>query len=306
MTINSLLTTSFLLSLLLSSVIQAREFHNTEGKSIEAKLISVEGDVAVMKLTNGRKVKVAMNKLSTADQDHIKAWWKENKNLITERDVKFKIRQKRAYTKKPQTNYSGNSKIKTSESEVTFLCELDNYSTKTISGIKAIYSVHKRVSKRGKEGTSSEVEILDDTIELDLLESRKKLNFTTKGVKCSDRATSPHSGDGKSNAKIDRSSHRETIIGMVLTLSVDGKEILTQCHPENFIRLLKEEEVREDRKSEADSKREEQIEIEADKRDNSGEGRRGREDAERAKRKREDAEKVANRKAKEEEARKKK
>lgn len=313
MMIKSLLAATILFNLLQASVVQARTFHNTEGKSIEAELLSVEGDLTVMKLTNGRVVKVAINKFAPADQDHIKAWWQKNKNLLTARDVKLSIRQKSVYTKKPQSKQSGNSKIKTSESEITFLCNLDNYSTKTINGIKASYSVYKRISKRGKEGSSSEVEIIEDTMQLGLLESHKDLDFTIEGITCSDTSVSPSSQNNKknnnNNQKVERSSHRETVIGMVLTLSIDGREILTQSHPKNFIRLLKEQEIREDRKDEAASKRDEQKDIEADKRGNNqdtGRGRRDREDAEREKRKREAKAEVEKRKAEEEEARKRK
>jgi hypothetical protein len=265
MTIQSLLTLNCLFSLPLSSVIHARTFYNTEGKSIEAEMVSVENDLAVMKLTNGRVVKVAINKLSTSDQDHIKIWWKENKNLLTDSDVKLKIRQKRDYTKKPETRYSGNSKIRTSESSVTFICNLDNYSTKSVNGIKAFYTVHKRVSKRGKGSSSTEVEIIDKTMILDPLESRKDLTFTTEGVICSDSATTPSSRNNNNNkptnTRVERSSLRETVIGVVLTLSSGGKEIITLSHPANFERLLKEEEAREERKALADDKRAESKDI---------------------------------------------
>jgi hypothetical protein len=308
MTIQSLLTLTCLFSLLFSSVIQARTFYNAEGKSIKAEMISVENDLAVMKLTNGRIVKVAINKLSTSDQEHIKIWWKENKNILTDSDVKLKIRQKSDYTKKPATSYSGNSKIRTSESSVTFICNLDNYSTKSVSGIKVFYTVHKRVSKRGKDGSSTEVEIIDNTMILDPLESRKDLNFTTEGVICSNSATTPSSrgnNNKPNNSKVERSSHRETVIGMVLTLSSGGKEIITLSHPENFERLLKEEEVREERKALADDKRAESKDIADGKRDESNESTRDRGDRERNERLREQKEAREERLRKEKEARQK-
>lgn len=299
--INSLLTLTFLFSLLLSGLTQARTFSNSDGKSIEAELISVEGELAVMKLTNSRTIKVAIKKFSTADQNYINTWWQENKNLITERDVRLSIQRKNYYTKKPTTVVSGGSskgkggnsgKIKTSESEFTFICELDNYSAKTINGITASYSIYKRSSKRDKKsGSSNEVEIITDSILLDPLEARKHVKFTTEGVLCNDM----------SDTKLGK-SQRETVFGMVLTLSVDGNEIITRSHPENFIRQLKEQEAREERIGKSNNRREEQKDIADGKREDSGD-RKYKEEVAREKRIREAKEAVANRKAKEEEAR---
>ena len=293
--INSLFVATFLLSLLLSSATQARKFYNTEGKSIEAELISVENGTAVMKMDKGREVKIPITKLSTADQNYIKRWWKENKNRISERDVKVSIRQKSIYTKRPETKIigKGKSKVKTSQTEVTFFCKVDNYAAKTINGIKASYSVHKRVSKRGKKGSSTEVEIVTNTMLLKPLESHKEVKFTTDGVKCSNMS------DSKTDVSV-----RETIIGMVLTLSVDGNKILTQSHPENLIKRIEEEEARQERKSTTNGKREEQKEIADGKREEKKEiadgkredsqdavlSRKDREAAVREKRKREEKE----------------
>jgi len=296
--INSLLAKFSIFSLLfisLSIATQARKFYNTEGKSIEAELLSVENDTAVMKLTNGRKIKVPITKLSKADQNFIKTWWNKNKNLLTEGDVRLSIKQKSVYTKKPETKYTKNNKVKTSESEVTFLCGLDNYSAKTAKGIKATYTIHKRVSKRDKNGSFSEIKLVRNTIPLNILKSHKKIKFTTDAIKCKD-----------SSDQAERSSLRETVIAIVLTLSVDDKEFLTQSHPENFIRRLKEEEAREEGQSTADSIRDEQKDIDIGKREetqDSGRGRKDREDAEREKRKREALKASEERKRKEKEAR---
>ena len=68
-----------LFSLLLCLSIQARTFYNSDGKSIEAELITVEGNLATLKLKNGRITRVAVNKFSNSDQTHIKEWWQKTK-----------------------------------------------------------------------------------------------------------------------------------------------------------------------------------------------------------------------------------
>jgi len=203
-----------LFSLLLCLSIQARTFYNSDGKSIEAELITVEGNLATLKLKNGRITRVAVNKFSNSDQTHIKEWWQENKNKITERDVRLTIRQKNYFTKKPETKIIKNKgRIRTSESEFNYLCKLDNYSAKTVNGIKAIFNIHKRVSKRGKNGSSSEVKIVTNSLQLDLLQSKGSLKFASDGVKCSSLS------DTANNQSL-----RETIIGMEMTPTLRGKK----------------------------------------------------------------------------------
>jgi len=270
MTINSILTGTFLFTLLLSSVTQARTFYNTEGKSIEAEMVSVENDAVVMKLANGREAKVPLNTLSTADQNYVKKWWEENKNKITARDVKVSINQNSVYTKRPETKRTKKHKIKTSEMEFTFECEVDNLASKTISGITASYSVHKRINKRSKKGSSSDVQVINNTIQLEPLESRKHLSFTTAAVKCNNVS------DSKAALTV-----RETVIGVVLTLSVNGKEILTQSHPKNLIGRIADDKKRDENKEDADEKRGESKDIADSKRDESNDDKGDRGDRER-------------------------
>ena len=89
MMINSILAGTFLFSLLLSSVTQARTFYNTEGKGIEAELMSVENNTAVMKLANGRVAKVPIT--NTA------------KDLKPKSSVKVKARSKPAKWSTPSS-----------------------------------------------------------------------------------------------------------------------------------------------------------------------------------------------------------
>lgn len=298
MNIQSILAVSFVLLLFQVSPIHARTFYNAEGKSIEAEMISVKGDTAVMKTTNGRQVEWAIKKLSISDQDYIKTWWKENKNRLFKGDVKFSIYPKKAYTKKPKPRIRGNSKIRSSESTTTFFCHLQNFSTKTVSGVKASYSVYKRVSKRGKGGTSSNVVLVNKSIKLGVLPSRKSLRFNTNPVKCSNSSVTPTYGSqGRNTRKVERSSHSETIIGVVITLTDGGREILSRSHPENLIRRLHEEERRADQKAIADNARAEAMD--------KGRESRDADDVKRSNLKRKEQKAREDRKRKEKEAREK-
>ena len=80
-------------ALLCTAILQAepRTFTNTEGKSIKAELVSVEGESAVLKLENLSVAKVPLTSLSKADEAYVKAWWEENKNNIGPMDIRLAI-----------------------------------------------------------------------------------------------------------------------------------------------------------------------------------------------------------------------
>ena len=73
---------------------------------------------------------------------------------------------------------------------------------------------------------------------MDTLKPRLSVTFTTDSLTCTD--SSQKSKDGPSR------SQRESILGFVVTLSVDGKEFLKQCHPANFLERQAEEAKREE------------------------------------------------------------
>ncbi len=257
----------------------ARTFYNNAGKSIEAELIGMEDKKVIFKLKNGNRAKVLLSELAEADQLYVKSWWGKNKNRITESDVRLSISKKTSRIQKTKYTNTKNSRTKTSEDEISFACELNNYSKKTVSGLKASYSYYKRTSTRDKNGSNSHVDIINGSNQLDILPSHKSLSFTTDGVSCKDSSVKPVVDPRKPNAKgAERSSHSETVFGFVLTLSVDGKEILTQSHPENFLRLLAEEEKREERRSAENDDRQDRV-------DKGFSSRREREDIAREKRK---------------------
>lgn len=270
----------------------ARTFYNDAGKSIEAELIGMENEKVIFKLNNGTQSKVLLSKLAKTDQLYVKNWWKKNKKLLTEKDVKLSIVKSTSWITKPTYKNSTNSRTKSSESEIAFTCKLNNYSKKTVNGIKASYSTYKRVSKRDKDGSDSQVDIIDDSTQLDILVSHKSLTFTTEGVSCKDSSVKPVSNTrNPRTSNVKRTSHSETVFGFVITLSVDGKEILTQSHPANFLQRLEEEEKREERRLDEKNARE-------DRNDKGASSRKDREDVEREKRKNKELKEKKDREAK--------
>lgn len=227
-----------LLGLLVSGA-EARTFTNTAGKKIEAELIGVEKEAAILKLGNGRTAKVPLNSLSEEDQTYAKSWHEENKNKLVESDVRLTIdkNSKRTNTKSSSGNKKDDRK-KSSKSETSYTCTLENSSTKTIEGITASYTIYKRVSRRDKNGSNTSTKETTGTDSLDTLKPRLSVKFTTDGVTCEDSSQKSENGPSR--------SQRESILGFVVTLSVGGEEFLKQCHPENYLERQEEEAKRQE------------------------------------------------------------
>ena len=75
----------FALSLSLSSLLTAdenlRDWTNTDGKTISAELIGVEGDNATLKMANGRRYEISLATLSEADRAYAATWQSRQESI---------------------------------------------------------------------------------------------------------------------------------------------------------------------------------------------------------------------------------
>lgn len=225
------------------SFAEPRAFTNKDGKTLEAELIGVEDGSAVLKLANRSKAKVPLDSLSKSDQEFVKTWWEENKNKVRESDVKLSIDKLSKRMKEPKDDdKKGKDKKKVSKGEVRYSCVVNSYTRKDLSDITVDYTVYKRVSSRGEEGSSTTTEEITGSTTIASLEGLGSASFETDAVVCEDM--SQKGGKGPSSSK------RESVIGVVVTLSVGGEEFLKQSHPDNFLGRLEEEAKREEERDE--------------------------------------------------------
>lgn len=226
--------------------LDARTFTNTKGNTMKADLVSMEGDTVVFKQDSGRRVKIPLSSLTEVDRIYIKNWWEKNKDKVNPDRFKLAIASKNARIGKTSSKGKGQSKGKSKdksrsvETSTIYTCKLDSYSPKTIKEVTAVCTIYKRVSKRGEGGSSSEVHEVTQRISIGTLEAKRSATFETKGVKCLDSYLKPKSGKN--------SSHRESIVGMIVTLSANGHDFLEQSYPKNFLGRQKEEEERLERR----------------------------------------------------------
>ena len=227
---------------------EPRTFTNTEGKSIEAELVRVEGEEAVLKLANLKLANVPLASLSKADEAFVRAWWEENKDKLGPMDVRLTIDKKteRIDRQVSRSNPGGGNNKNNQQSPVVkkmqkddihYACVLKSYVKKEVADIEVEYTIYKRVSTRDKDGSKSEVEEIDGTATVRRLEAFGSATFETDVVPCLD--------ESQTGGKGPDTRRSETVEGFVVTLSAGGKEFLKQSYPENYIERLEEEEKRE-------------------------------------------------------------
>lgn len=229
---------------------ETRTFTNAEGKSIEAELVGLEDESALLKLANLSIAKVALTSLSKSDEAYVRAWWEENKDKVGSMDVRLTIDKNTERIERKSTT-SGNSGggqnnrnqppplvTKVQKDEVEYVCVLKSYVKKEISDITVNYTIYKRVITRDKDGTKSDMVEIDGTASIKRLEAHGSATFDTQVV--------PVDNNSKKGGKGPDTMRSETIEGFVVTLSAGGSEFIKQSYPENYIARLAEEEKREE------------------------------------------------------------
>jgi hypothetical protein len=225
---------------------EPRTFTNAEGNTVEAELISLEDETVVLKLRNGTAAKVPLKTLSESDQSFVTAWWEENKDKLKPMDVRLTIDKKADRIDRTVTSTGGGNRNalnqpppiikKVTIDEFHYIGELKSYVRKDVEDITVDYTIYKRVSTNDKDGLDTTVEEIDGTDTIRVLKGLGSATFETDEVQCEDIS---ETGGNK-----PRTSKRETILGVVFTLSAGGQDFLKQSDPDNLIERLEEEEKR--------------------------------------------------------------
>lgn len=226
---------------------ELRTFTNVDGRKVKGELLKVEDEAAVVRLDNASIAKIPLSSLSEEDKTSVTKWWEENKDKIGPMDIRLTIdkntdRVDRTVIRPKgggAKNQAANQPVKKNTiDDFNFSCTLKNFTQKNISNITVEYTIYKRVIGRDKTGLKNATDEITGEKAITMLEAMGNTSFDTDKVRCEDSSES--GGKGQTTWK------RETILGIVVTLSVGGKEIYKQSDPENFLDRLKEAEQRED------------------------------------------------------------
>ncbi len=224
---------------------EMRVFTNKEGKTLEAELLLVEKDKAVLKLGNGKQAKVAMNTLSDADQDFIKTWWEENKDKIKPTDVTLTLEvktgnMKRRYYNNPDQEMSDGSTATVREYYYSvdrhYVGEVKNISGKDLKNVSMKYTMYIAHNRGERAMGMPPIKRIEITRDIELLRNAAIETFETEKVTTSSTS--------RENAASGADTNPSNLLGITVTLSAGGKEFLTVHDPEKLPELIKMKEAK--------------------------------------------------------------
>ncbi len=111
---------------------ESRTFTSSDGKTMEAELISATDSTAKVKRADGRVIAFSLSRLSAEDQDYVRNWAKENVNFNIHIDARKKI-------KDSDTAKAGNTKTRTKS--YVYNVSLNNRSMEDAEELNVVYRV---------------------------------------------------------------------------------------------------------------------------------------------------------------------
>lgn len=209
-------------------------FTNTAGKSIEAEITEVSSGKVKLKMGNGKSYNLPITNLSDADKTYIKEWYEKNKNNARPSDFKLDLTKKSERVREPRDKDKNSKKgklIKTSKRDFTYHFKLAYNKSTPAENISVSYEMVKRTTTRGDAKVDPIYELITGTEAIPSLDSKTPKEWTSETVQCEDIST---------KSKTESSSQKETVLGILVTVTVDGKELFTECDPSSFAKELAE------------------------------------------------------------------
>jgi hypothetical protein len=193
--------------------VTARTFTSTDGKTIDAEVVSADGLQATLKLADGRQAVVPFNRLIEADQVFLAAWIKDHPQAIrysfSVDATKAKLETKAAST--------GDSLVKGTATKWLYHVKITNRASQPIEGLKMRYQIHYV----DVDGTSKSAEFKSGAKEVETLKPGGTTTVDTDPVEL---LTTQLDGDFVYGNGA-RSKQTDTIKGVAVTLEHNGKAV---------------------------------------------------------------------------------
>ena len=173
-------------------VLEAREFTNNKGKTMEAELIGVAGPKATFKKPTGRKFSYVIDQLVEEDQAYIKEWAKTNVTIDME-----VTKCRPVLVSKRRVGQGGTRRtIESRAYEIT----VKNNDRQPMGGLLCCYSLFTKLNDRYAGKDEARVQTLDPKhgkFEIPTIAAGEEKTFTTKPVIVGKTNTSERRGDVK-------------------------------------------------------------------------------------------------------------
>jgi hypothetical protein len=192
---------------------EPRTFTSTDGRTVEAEIVSATPDVVTIKLTSGQTLATQISKFSSGDQEYIATWRKEHPVAI-----------KYAFTANYTKDKTGSSKSKrgnTVDTTDTWICKMKiaNRSGQTLENVKVNYDIYYKES----DGNKLVMRKVSDSASIDGIKHLQEVIVPTKEIKLT---TSQLEG-GYYYIDGSKSRQRDALSGMTITLQHEGNQVFT-------------------------------------------------------------------------------
>ncbi|MEZ5302495.1 MAG: hypothetical protein R3F11_17945 [Verrucomicrobiales bacterium] len=191
-------------------VLSAREFTSSDGKKLEAEIVSAT-DKKVVLDSGGKKFTVPLNRLSKEDQAFVKEWAKENPSLPLE----FTFTKERL-------SKSGSANNKTEEWQ--FKVAIENRGDLPAKEIEVKYALYIAYNDKYAEDKKRGFhKPLIGEGKIPVIEAKKKVVFETAKVEVKTVDTRTKSG-----GTITLRDFSQSLEGITIAVIRDGKEVLRE------------------------------------------------------------------------------
>lgn len=190
-----------------------RSFVSPDGRSIEAEIVAATPDTVTLKLASGQSIVAPVNKFSTADQEFITTWRKQNPAVI-----KYNFATSFTKEKKDSSKKDTGSRIVTTE---TWVCnmKISNRSGQTLQDLKINYEIYYNQMDAGRPVLRKS----PGSTTIASIKNLQDLIIPTEDLKL----TTTQLDGGYYYADGSRPRQKDSLSGMVINISHEGKQVFS-------------------------------------------------------------------------------
>ena len=228
-----------------NSSAEMRTFTSTDGKEIKAEIVGVRDGKASLQLEGGKVFDVPLARLTEGDQTFLKAWAEKNKTYKLT-DLRLELKKSRKVERKESGKGKDRKTDKTSD--ITWVGSLQNNTRETIEEILVTYTVYRRDYYRSENGSSDTLEEVKGEAVVGALEGGAKYELESDKVQELSKVV-------KGNKDSKGTTERQTVLGAVFKVSIDGRELITFEDPRGIVSKVEDEREREAEREEREAER---------------------------------------------------
>jgi len=207
-------------------------FTDTQGRSLKAELISVDGDKVTIKREDGQTFTLSLASLSTDDRQFIAEWAKQQAALIPAGSFDLQISRGKFDTKKKD-----DGGIIVSEEQWGYTVTLVNRTAKSFTGARVDYILFvKPDNEPGKDASIAPLKQKPGSKKIDVIGVRDSINFRTEAITLYKQQLKAGYVWTKTG---DSSAIKDTLYGVWLRAYVGDQLVDEVCSPEGLSKTEK-------------------------------------------------------------------